>query len=136
MNDFVEEFGEGRLTGHREPLHAVLVGACPQAQEVGDMTVEFGDGIGIENFFFERQGVAFAVPARAAAQIAFAIEHDDSRLFKRRGVESSRGVGFVMIDGIDLRFGEDAERGCQCGAGGQRTRQRDVIDIGVRELRD
>jgi hypothetical protein len=79
-----KSFGKARLAGHREPLNAVLVGAGSHAEKFGDVSVEFGDGIGIEDFFFEGQGVACSAPFGAATQVAFAIERDDGRFFEGR----------------------------------------------------
>ena len=92
---------EARLACSGEPLHAMLVGARAEAEELGHASIKFADRIRIEDFFFERERVACPAPFRAAAQIAFAIERDHRRFFEGGDEVGGCSVGGVVIDRND-----------------------------------
>ncbi len=134
--DAAEDIEIAGFAGSGEPLDAVFVGARLEAEKFGDAAVEFADGIGIENFVFESEAIPFPAPFGAAAQVALAIERNDSGVVEGRRIVRGGGMRGVMVDRNNARFRKHAQRDRQVGAGRQRPRQRDVVDLGGTDAGD
>ncbi len=102
--DVQEEAAETIVAGAGEPLDFVLVGAGVEAQELGDAAVEIAERIGEVLLLLDGQARAAGVPARAAAEIAAAVEGQHGGLLERRNVIGRGSVGQVMLD----------DAGCGC----------------------
>ena len=84
VENFEEQILEAGVSGDGAPLHFVLVDVGFEAEELTDAAVEIADGIGRILFVLERHVRAACVPARAAAEIAAAIERQHGGLFEGR----------------------------------------------------
>ncbi len=73
------------VAGDGEPLHFVLVDVGFEAEQLGDAAVEIAERIGRILFVLERHVRALGVPARAAAEIAAAIEREHGASSKGDG---------------------------------------------------
>ena len=102
--DVEEELLEAVVAADREPLHFVLVGARLEAEQLGDAAVEIAERIGEVLLLIERHLRAARLPARAAAEIAAAVERRAPWL--RRTGKGSRPTRRAP--------GDAPPRGCGC----------------------
>ena len=106
VQDLEEEIAIAAVAGDREPLDLVLVRVGVEAEQFGDAAVEIAEGIGRILFLLERHVRAACLPARAAAEIAAAIERQHCGLVERRGIVSRRGVREVVLHDHDAAVGK------------------------------
>ena len=104
--DFEEQIAITAVAADGEPLHLVLVHIGVEAQQFGDAAVEIAERIGGVLLVFERHARAARLPARAAAEVAAAVEREDRGFFERRGVVGRGGVRQVVIEHHDAALGE------------------------------
>ena len=83
LQNLEEQVFEAVVSADREPLDLVLVDVGFEAEEFADAAVEIAERIGGILFVLERQMRAAGLPARAAAEIAAAIERQHGGLFER-----------------------------------------------------
>ena len=104
--DLQEQIAITAVAAHGEPLHLVLVHVGVEAQQLGDAAVEIAEGIGGILFVFERHARAAGLPARAAAEVAAAVEREDRGFLEWRGVVGRGGMRQVVLQHHDAALGE------------------------------
>ena len=100
-----KQTGKAIVAGGGEPLDFVFVGVRLEAEQFGDAAVQIADGIRIVHLGFEFQTVALAAIARAAAEIAGAVEGQHSGVVETRGVVRGGGMRGLMLHQRELALG-------------------------------
>ena len=90
-------------------IHCTLCSSAlaSKPSSVGDASVEIAKRIGYM-LLFEREVRAFRAPARAAAEIAAAVERQHGRVFEGRRIIGRRGMRQVMLHHQQPAVGETA----------------------------
>ena len=106
VQNLQEQVFEALISADRAPLDLVLIDVGLKAEEFADPPVKIADGIGRILFVLEREMRAARLPARAAAEIAAAIEREDGGLFERGRIVGGSGVRQVMLQDDDAAVGK------------------------------
>jgi hypothetical protein len=92
VENLQEQIAISLVAAHREPLHFVLVFVGRKPQQFGHPPVEIAQRIRRVVFLIERHDGALGVPARAAPEIAAAVERQHRGPLERRRVIRRGGV--------------------------------------------
>ena len=106
VENLEEKFAIAVIAADGKPLDLVLVLVGRKSQQFGDAAVEIAQRIGRVLLLFERHCRAVGLPARAAAEVAAAVEREHRGLAEGRRVVRRRGVRAVVFHQHDAALRE------------------------------
>ena len=92
-----KQIGETVVARRGKPLHLVLIGIRHEAQQRRDAAIEIAQRIREIELALQREAIALALPASAAAQIALPVQREDGGMIEARSIVGRSRVGRVMV---------------------------------------